>query len=115
MARAGETFDRGISRSGVMRQMLAVLAQTNRGARLRALSVPTVVIHGLADKMVHPSGGRATAAAVPGAELLLIDGMGHDLPPALLLDVRGRDRADRSARPEPHGGSGQTPRTGLDV
>ncbi len=115
-ARAGETFDRGISRSGVMRQMLAVLAQPNRGARLRALSVPTVVIHGLADKMVHVSGGRATAAAVPGAELLLIDGMGHDLPPALFVE-RIADAIERTAsgEPEPHGGSGQTPRTGLDV
>ena len=81
--RAAETFDRGVSRSGVMRQMLAVLTQPNRGARLRGLSVPTLVIHGTADKMVHPSGGRATAAAIPGAELVLIDGMGHDLPPAL--------------------------------
>jgi len=96
VARAGETFDRGISRSGVMRQMLAVLAQTNRGARLRALSVPTVVIHGLADKMVHPSGGRATAAAIPGAELLLIDGMGHDLPPALFSTYA--DAIERTAR-----------------
>jgi pimeloyl-ACP methyl ester carboxylesterase len=45
--------------------------------------MPALVVHGLADKMVHVSGGRATAAAIPGAELLLIDGMGHDLPPAL--------------------------------
>jgi pimeloyl-ACP methyl ester carboxylesterase len=81
--RAEETFDRGVSRSGVLRQMIAVLTQTNRAARLRAITVPTLVIHGVADKMVHPSGGRATAAAIPGAELLLIDGMGHDLPPAL--------------------------------
>ncbi len=81
--RAEETFDRGVSRSGVMRQMMAVLTQTNRAGRLRGISVPTLVIHGVADKMVHASGGRATAAAIPGAELLLIDGMGHDLPPAL--------------------------------
>jgi pimeloyl-ACP methyl ester carboxylesterase len=81
--RAAETFDRGVSRSGVMRQMMAVLTQGNRAARLRSISVPTLVIHGVADKMVHASGGRATAAAIPGAELLLIDGMGHDLPPAL--------------------------------
>ena len=47
------------------------------------MHVPTLVVHGLDDKMVHVSGGRATAAAVPGAELLLIDGMGHDLPAAL--------------------------------
>ena len=81
--RAADTFDRGISASGVVRQMLAVLTQPNRGERLHGVRVPTLVIHGLADKMVHVSGGRATSAAVPGAELLLIDGMGHDLPPAL--------------------------------
>ena len=81
--RAGETFDRGISAAGVMRQMMAVLTQPNRAPRLRGVRVPTLVIHGLADKMVHVSGGRATAAAVPSAELLLIDGMGHDIPPAL--------------------------------
>lgn len=82
-ARAEETFDRGVSPAGVMRQMLAVLTQPNRAPRLRSVRVPTLVVHGLADKMVHVSGGRATAAAVPGAELLLITGMGHDLPPAL--------------------------------
>lgn len=82
-SRAEETFDRGISQAGVLRQMLAVLTQPNRGPRLRSVRVPTLVVHGLADRMVHVSGGRATAAAVPGAELLLITGMGHDLPPAL--------------------------------
>ena len=81
--RAGDTYDRGVSASGVLRQMLAVLTQPNRGDRLRGVRVPTLVVHGLADRMVHVSGGRATAAAVPGAELLLIAGMGHDLPPAL--------------------------------
>ena len=78
--RARETFDRGVSASGVMRQMLAVLTQPNRSHRLRALQMPALVIHGMADKMVHASGGRATSAAIPRAELLLIDGMGHDLP-----------------------------------
>ena len=81
--RAGETYDRGVSTQGVMRQMLAVLGQPNRAERLRSVRVPTLVVHGLADKMVHVSGGRATAAAIPRAELLLIAGMGHDLPPAL--------------------------------
>lgn len=75
-----ETFDRGVHPDGVVRQMLAVLTQPNRGSRLRGVRLPTLVVHGLADRMVHVSGGRATAAAVPGAELLLIDGMGHDLP-----------------------------------
>ncbi|MFC7494442.1 MULTISPECIES: alpha/beta fold hydrolase [unclassified Nocardioides] len=75
-----ETWDRGVHPEGVLRQMLAVVTQPNRGARLRGVRVPTLVVHGLADRMVHVSGGRATAAAIPGAELLLIDGMGHDLP-----------------------------------
>ncbi|WP_374456116.1 alpha/beta fold hydrolase [Nocardioides sp.] len=81
--RAGETFDRGYSASGMMRQMLAILTQPDRTQRLRSLRVPALVVHGMADKMVHVSGGRSTAAAIPGAELVLIDGMGHDLPPAL--------------------------------
>jgi pimeloyl-ACP methyl ester carboxylesterase len=81
--RAGETYDRGVSMEGMTRQMAAIVTQPDRTPRLRALQVPTVVVHGLADKMVHVSGGRATAAAVPGAELLLVDGMGHDLPPQL--------------------------------
>jgi pimeloyl-ACP methyl ester carboxylesterase len=83
LARAEETWDRGFSASGVMRQMLAILAQPNRGPRLHRLDLPALVIHGLSDRMVHVSGGRATAAAIPGAELLLIDGMGHDLPQPL--------------------------------
>jgi pimeloyl-ACP methyl ester carboxylesterase len=97
-ARAAETFDRGVSKSGIMRQMLAVLTQPNRGARLKGIRVPTLVIHGLADKMVHPSGGRATAAAIPGAELLLIDGMGHDVPPPLFATIADaiRRTADRA-------------------
>lgn len=82
-SRAEETFDRGINPAGVLRQMLAVLTQADRSHRLRGVRRPTLVVHGLADRMVHVSGGRATAAAVPGAELLLIDGMGHDLPPEL--------------------------------
>ena len=63
--------------------------------------MPTLVVHGLADKMVHVSGGRATAAAIPGAELLLIDGMGHDLPPALyetFADGIRRTRVQGSSR-----------------
>lgn len=103
-ARAAETYDRGVSNAGVVRQMLAVLTQPNRRERLRSVRVPTLVIHGLADKMVHVSGGRATAAAVPGAELLLIQGMGHDLPAALHETVvaairRNADRARSGGAP----------------
>jgi pimeloyl-ACP methyl ester carboxylesterase len=76
--------------------MMAILTQPNRSQDLRRLRMPTVVVHGLADPMVHVSGGRATAAAIPGAELLLIDGMGHDLPPELyetLVDAITRTAA----------------------
>jgi pimeloyl-ACP methyl ester carboxylesterase len=82
-ARAGETFDRGVSASGVARQMLAILAQPDRSPSLRSLRIPTLVIHGMSDRMVHVSGGRATSRSIPGSELLLIPGMGHDVPPAL--------------------------------
>jgi pimeloyl-ACP methyl ester carboxylesterase len=80
LARAGETFDRGVSASGVARQTLAILSQPDRSERLRRLRMPVLVIHGLSDKMVHVSGGRATSRAVPGSELMLVPGMGHDLP-----------------------------------
>jgi pimeloyl-ACP methyl ester carboxylesterase len=98
LARARETFDRGVSASGVMRQMLAILHESNRGPRLRGLSMPALVVHGTADRMVHVSGGRATARALPGSELLLIDGMGHDLPPDLFdTVVEAIDRTSRRA------------------
>jgi pimeloyl-ACP methyl ester carboxylesterase len=80
---AGEAYDRGVSSSGALRQMMAILTQPNRSPALHGLKMPTLVVHGLNDRMVHVSGGRATAAAIPGAELLLVDGMGHDLPPEL--------------------------------
>ena len=97
--RAEDTYDRGVSQSGVLRQMLAIITQPNRTLALRHLLVPTLIIHGLADKMVHVSGGRATASAVPGAELLLIDGMGHDLPETLYdtFVTAIRRTADRTA------------------
>ncbi|MFL6022280.1 MAG: alpha/beta fold hydrolase, partial [Marmoricola sp.] len=82
-ARAEVTHARGLSGAGVLRQMLAVLSQRDRAPRLRELNLPAAVIHGMDDRMVHPSGGRATAQALRGANLLLIPGMGHDLPPAL--------------------------------
>jgi len=78
--RAGETWDRGISRAGVARQMGAILTQPDRSRALRSLRVPTLVIHGTQDKMVHVSGGRATSQAIAGSELLLVPGMGHDVP-----------------------------------
>jgi pimeloyl-ACP methyl ester carboxylesterase len=92
-ARARETWERGINPAGVMRHMMAVLTQPNRGRALRSLRIPATVIHGMADRMVHVSGGRATAQAIPGAQLLLIPGMGHDLPPELHETFRDAIRA----------------------
>jgi pimeloyl-ACP methyl ester carboxylesterase len=82
-ARAGRAYDRSHDPTGVARQAVATVSSGNRTERLRHLKVPTLVIHGLADRMVDVSGGRATAEAIPGAELVLIEGMGHSLPPGL--------------------------------
>ncbi|WP_036555303.1 alpha/beta fold hydrolase [Nocardioides insulae] len=82
-ARGLATWERGVCRPGTARQMLAILTQPDRTEQLRRLTTPTLVIHGLADKMVHVSGGRETARLVRGSELLLVPGMGHDLPAPL--------------------------------
>jgi len=81
--RAGRAFDRAFDPPGMARQAIAVLASGDRTPRLRSIDVPTLVIHGADDRLFDVSGGRATAAAILGAELLVIDGMGHDLPRAL--------------------------------
>jgi pimeloyl-ACP methyl ester carboxylesterase len=81
--RAARAFDRGHDPVGMARQSVAVLASGDRTERLRTLRVPTLVIHGAADPMCDVSGGRATAAAVPGAELAIFEGMGHSLPSQL--------------------------------
>jgi pimeloyl-ACP methyl ester carboxylesterase len=78
--RARRAFDRGITSSGTGRQIAAILASHDRTRELRKLELPALVIHGDKDKLVHPSGGRATAKAIREAELLIIEGMGHDLP-----------------------------------
>lgn len=83
LQRAGETFDRGFSAGGVLRQMVAVLTAPDRTLALGRLGMPVTVIHGFNDRMVHVSGGRATARAIPGSELLLVPGMGHDTPAPL--------------------------------
>jgi pimeloyl-ACP methyl ester carboxylesterase len=80
LARAYETYDRGWTASGVTRQLVAALSAPDRTAQLAALDIPVTVLHGRADPLIHRSGGRATAKAIPGAEHLEIPGMGHDLP-----------------------------------
>jgi len=78
--RAGRSYDRGHDRLGMVRQSVAALTSGDRTARLRSLRVPTLVLHGADDVMCDVSGGQATAAAIPGAKLVIIDGMGHSLP-----------------------------------
>ncbi|QRK12691.1 alpha/beta hydrolase [Archangium violaceum] len=80
---AGLAYDRAHDEVAIARQAVASVASGDRTPLLRAIDVPTLVLHGLADTLCDPSGGRATAAAIPGAELVLIDGMGHNLPPGL--------------------------------
>lgn len=77
-----EAFDRagGPGAAGVPRQLAAIMKSGDRSAEVARIHTPTLVIHGDRDRMVNPTGGRATAAAIPGARLEVIKGMGHDLP-----------------------------------
>jgi pimeloyl-ACP methyl ester carboxylesterase len=77
---AGQLWDRSHNPAGVLRQMYAVTASGDRTPALRHLRLPVTVLHGTADRLVRPAGGRATAAAIPGARLRMFEGMGHDLP-----------------------------------
>jgi pimeloyl-ACP methyl ester carboxylesterase len=79
-SRAERCFERGLNPAGVGRQLRAILASGSRKQRLASVKAPTLVIHGTVDPLVRPEGGRDTAASIPGAELLMIEGMGHALP-----------------------------------
>jgi pimeloyl-ACP methyl ester carboxylesterase len=79
-ALAAQSYDRDRDPNGPGRQLAAIIASGNRTAELRRIHAPTLVIHGTADPLVSPSGGRATARAIRGARLMAIEGMGHDLP-----------------------------------
>jgi pimeloyl-ACP methyl ester carboxylesterase len=79
---AERSYDRDHDAAAPGRQLAAIIASGNRKKELKGIKAPTLVIHGSEDRMISPSGGRATAKAIPGAELMRIEGMGHDLPPA---------------------------------
>jgi len=81
--RAIDTYHRGASLPGQMRHVMAVASQPDRTRSLEKLALPVTVMHGRQDLMVHYSGGKATAPAVPGSDLIVLDGWGHDLPPDL--------------------------------
>jgi pimeloyl-ACP methyl ester carboxylesterase len=99
-ARVGMSYDRADDPPGVARQIVAILASADRTARLRSIQVPALVLHGAADPLVDVSGARATAEAIPGAELVVIDGMGHGTRPAASLVARdhGADRGPGDPR-----------------
>lgn len=95
----------GLDAAGARRQNASILAGGDRRARLAGVRVPTLVIHGEADPIVRLEGGRATAAAIPGAKLVTFAGMGHDLPPelwpAIIDEIRAvADRANDRRRRE---------------
>jgi pimeloyl-ACP methyl ester carboxylesterase len=78
-----DSFDRCYYPEGATRQMAAVYATGDRSTRLAALDLPTLVIHGRDDTLIQPDGGERTAELVPGARLLFVSDMGHDLPAPL--------------------------------
>lgn len=96
-ARAEIHYDRGHHPVGTVRQLAAILASPDRSAALGKVRVPTLVIHGAADPLVTLPGGEATAAAIPGADLWIVDGMGHDLPEDVIPELCAR-QADLLAR-----------------
>jgi pimeloyl-ACP methyl ester carboxylesterase len=79
---AGEAYDRAFDPPGVARQIMGVTASGSRADALRQVHIPTLVMHGSADTLIDPSGGRRTAELIPGARFVLLDGMGHDYPQA---------------------------------
>jgi pimeloyl-ACP methyl ester carboxylesterase len=107
-ALAAMSYDRDRDPEAAGRQLAAIIAAGDRTPELRRITAPTLVIHGSADRLVSPSGGRATARAIPGADLVMIPGMGHDLPRAAwptLLDAI----AEHALRAEGRGGEQHPP------
>jgi pimeloyl-ACP methyl ester carboxylesterase len=114
------SFDRGHDPAGPGRQLGAIIASGDRTSELRRISAPTLVIHGSKDRMVALSGGKATAQAIPGARLMVIEGMGHDLPeaawPQLIPAIADHAHAsDRPAAAHPSGPDGAGATTPLST
>jgi pimeloyl-ACP methyl ester carboxylesterase len=85
--RTGRYFDRGYDPQAMMRQGVATVMAGDLTPRLHGLKTPTLVIHGNADRMCDVSDGPATAAAIPGAELVIVGGMGHSVPRQLWSEL----------------------------
>jgi pimeloyl-ACP methyl ester carboxylesterase len=97
--RAALAHDRSYRPEGMLRQLAAILASPDRTEGLHGVRVPFLVIHGTTDPLVTPSGGEATAAAVPGAELMMVTGMGHDLPVPVWGDLVAAIAANAAKAP----------------
>jgi pimeloyl-ACP methyl ester carboxylesterase len=101
---AGQMWDQGRDPVGVMRQTMAIFASGDRTEAVRGIRVPTLVVHGDSDPLIDVAAGRRTAELIGDAELLIIPGMGHDLPrpvwPALADALCAlADRAERASSP----------------
>ena len=99
----GQLWDQGLDPAGTARQLMAIYASGDRTEAVRGIAVPTLVVHGDSDPLINVSAGRRTAELIEGAELLIIPGMGHDLPrqvwPAIVdavSAVADRTGADRT-------------------
>jgi pimeloyl-ACP methyl ester carboxylesterase len=86
-ARLERIYDHGVHPRGSGRNLMAVAASGDRTASLAAISVPTLVVHGDADPLITRSGGEATARAIPGARLLVVPGLGHEVPPGVWTEL----------------------------
>jgi pimeloyl-ACP methyl ester carboxylesterase len=112
-ALAAASYDRDHDPDGPGRQLAAIIASGNRATELRRITAPTLVVHGKADPLVAYSGGRATARLIPGAKMMSVEGMGHDLPRAVwprLIDAIAAHAA-RADGAEQHDPSPQAPRS----
>jgi pimeloyl-ACP methyl ester carboxylesterase len=87
--RVAASYDRSFNPAGTARQLAAIMSQPDRTETLGHVTAPVLVIHGEADPLVTPTGGKATAAAIPGARLKLVPGMGHEIPPELHVEIVG--------------------------
>lgn len=108
----GRSYDRDHDPRGSARQLGAIVSGRDRTQALRRLDVPAVVIHGTVDRLVLPSGGRATAKAIPGARLVMIEDMGHDLPRGAwpqIVDAIAQNAARASSSSSASALSGSTP------
>ena len=83
----GERFDRGLNPAGWVRQLVAILASGSRREALKSVKVPTLVVHGDSDPLLPLECGEDTANSIPGAELMIIEGMGHQFPPEIWPQV----------------------------